>query len=79
MSRKIKVKESVFYVKKLPSGFACIYANGHNDWLTASIPFEEARQWIDKVCAISGITSYAISFHKEEYKHLVENLLARVV
>lgn len=74
MSRKIKVKESVFYVKKLPSGFACIYANGNTACLTEStVRFEDAMQWIDKVCVISNITSYAISFHEEEYKHLVED------
>lgn len=80
MSKTIKVKRSVFYVEKTPSGFARIYANGNTSSLTEStILYENARQWIDKVCAISGITSYAITFHEEEYKYHVANLTARAV
>lgn len=72
MARR-KIKSAVFYVKFLPSGFCAIYANGQLDWLTASVKgIDGARTWIDRACAASGITSYSVSFHEEEYKSMLE-------
>jgi hypothetical protein len=61
---------AIFFAKELPSGFYAIYVNGAETWIDAAQGSVKAvREYVDKVCRISKISSYTLVFSKAEYDY----------